>query len=293
VDVDFPTMVYLTLNGVSVGMLYFLVAAGLSLIFGLMHILNFAHGSFFTWGAYVGLMVWFQTESFVLALLAGALGGAVLGAVTEVLLIRPLYKRPVFQLLLTLGLALVLDESLKVIWGPDLQPPMIVPALNGTVDVLGQLFPTYRLVIIGLGVLVLGLLYLVLQKTRLGIIIRAGVQDRDMVQALGINVKQVFTLVFALGGALAGLGGIATVPFDGAYPALGGFYLLRAFVVVVIGGFGSFAGTASAALLIGVAEQLVGFYFPSFAYGLPAVLMAVILLLRPEGLFNLSGRRAS
>lgn len=290
---DFPTAVNLALNGLAVGMLYFLVAAGLSLIFGLMHILNFAHGSFFTWGAYVGLMTWNRTHSFTLALLAGALGGAVLGGATEFLLIRPLYKRPVFQVLLTLGLVLVLDESLKMIWGPDMQPPMTIPGLDGTISVLGQQFPTYRLVLLALGLVVLGVIYLLLQKTRLGIIIRAGVQDRDMVQALGINVRRVFTLVFALGGALAGLGGIATVPFDGAHPYLGSFYLLRAFVVVVIGGFGSYGGTAAAALLLGVAEQWVGFFAPRFAYGLPAILMAIVLLWRPEGLFNLSGRRAS
>lgn len=290
---DAATAVNLGLNGLAVGMLYFLVAAGLSLIFGLLHILNFAHGSFFTWGAYVGLMVFGRTHNFVAALLAGAAAGAALGGATEYFLIRPLYKRPIFQVLLTLGLVLVLDEVIRVIWGPDMQPSPLIPGLDGTIAVMGQQFPTYRLLIIALGLVVLGVVYLLLQRTRLGIIIRAGVQDRDMVQALGINVRAVFTLVFALGGALAGLGGIATAPLDGVHPYLGSFYLLRAFVVVVIGGFGSYGGTAAAALILGVAEQWMSFFLPRASAGLPVILMVIVLLLRPQGLFNLSGRRAS
>lgn len=290
---DLPTAVALALNGVAIGALYFLVAAGLSLIFGLMHVLNFAHGALFTWGAYAGLLVWNLTGSFALGLVAGALAGAALGALIEYGLIRPLYRRPVFQILLTLGLMLVLEEAIKAIWGPDAQPFKTVPGLAGAVPVLGQQFPTYRLVLIGLGLLALLSVYLLLRKTRLGIIIRAGVQDRDVVQTLGINVRQVFTLVFALGGALAGLGGIATAPFDSVSPYLGDFYLVRAFVCVVIGGIGSYGGTAAAALLLGVTEQWVGFFFPKFATGLPAILMAVVLLLRPEGLFKLGGGRAS
>lgn len=290
---DLATAVNLTLNGAAVGMLYFLVAAGLSLIFGLMHVLNFAHGAFFTWGAYAGLAVWQRTGSFALGVAAGAAAGAALGGATEYLLIRPLYRRPVFQVLLTLGLALVLEELIKAVWGPDLQPVPPLGALDAAVPVLGQRFPAYRLVIIALGALVLLAMHLLIQRTRLGIIIRAGVQDRDMVQALGIHVGRVFTLVFALGGALAGLGGIATAPFDGVHPYLGAFYLLRAFVVVVTGGFGSYTGTAAAALLLAVAEQWVGFFLPRAAYGLPAVMLAAVLLLRPEGLFQTSGRRAS
>jgi len=289
----FSLAVNLALNGIAIGALYFLVAAGLSLIFGLMHVLNFAHGALFTWGAYAGLMVWNRTGSFVAGLVAGALAGAGLGALIEWGLIRPLYKRPVFQILLTLGLMLVLEEGVKAVWGPDAQPLKVVKGLDGAIKVLGQNFPAYRLVLIGLGLLALISVYLLLQKTRLGIIIRAGVQDREVVQTLGINVRRVFTLVFALGGALAGLGGIATAPFDGVSPGLGSFYLLRAFVVVVIGGFGSYGGTAIAALLLGVTEQWVGFFLPRAATGLPAVLMAVVLLLRPEGLFKLGGGRAS
>ena len=290
---DFPTAVNLALNGIAIGALYFLIASGLSLIFGLMHVLNFAHGSIFTWGADIGLLVWNLSGSFIFALMAGAAAGALLGALIEFTLIRPLYSRPVFQILLTLGLVLVLEEIIKLIWGPDLQPLKTVPGLDGAITVLGQQFPSYRLVLIGLGALALVTVYLLLQRTRLGIIIRAGVQDREIVQTLGINVRRVFTLVFALGGALAGLGGIATAPFDGVFPYVGSYYLLRAFVVVVIGGFGSYGGTAGAALLLGVTEQWIGFFFPRAALGLPAIIMAIVLLLRPEGLFKLSGGRTS
>lgn len=288
---DYATLVNLLLNGVAVGMFYFMVASGLSLIFGLMHVLNFAHGSLFMWGAYAAISVWLRTGSFVLALAAGTLAGGILGAAIEYVLVRPLYKRPVFLALLTLGLLLVLDESVKAIWGANMQPPLVVAGLDGSVSVLGQQYPVYRLFIILLGGLVLGSVYLLLNRTRLGIIIRAGVQDAGMVEALGINVRRIFTLVFALGGALAGFGGAAVAPDSVVYPGLGLQFLLKAFIVVVIGGFGSYAGTAAAAVLLGVAEQMVGFYLPQLAHGLAMTLMAVVLLLRPEGLFNLGGRR--
>lgn len=291
--VNVPTLVNLALNGVAIGFLYFMVAAGLSLIFGLMHILNFAHGSMFVWGAYGGMIVWKATGSFPLALVGGAVAGALWGAVTEYVLIRPLYRRPLFIVLLTLGLSLVLEESIKAIWGPNMQAPVIIPGLSGTMPLLGQQFPIYRLFLIALGLVVLVSVYLLLNRTRLGIIIRAGVQDPDMVQALGINVRRVFTLVFALGAALAGFAGFATAPFEGIHPYMGHAYLLRAFVVVVIGGFGSYSGTAAAAVLLGMAEQMVGFFMPRFASGLAVLLMAAVLMLRPEGLFNLSGRRVS
>jgi branched-chain amino acid transport system permease protein len=293
VGADLPTLVNLGVNGVAIGFLYFMVAAGLSLIFGLMHVLNFAHGAMFVWGAYGGMIVWKWTGSFPLALLGGAVAGAAWGAVTEYLLVRPLYRRPIFIILLTLGLSIVLEEIIKVIWGPNVQDPVIVPGLDGSIDLVGQQFPAYRLFVIGLGLLMLVTVLLLLNRTRLGIIIRAGVQDREMVQALGIDVRRIFTLVFALGAGLAGLAGFATAPFEGIHPYMGHLYLLRAFVVVVIGGFGSYAGTAAASVLLGMSEQIVGFFFPRFASGLAVLLMAVVLLIRPEGLFKVSGRRAS
>lgn len=287
------TLVNLALNGAAIGMFYFMIASGLSLIFGLMHVLNFAHGSLFMWGAYVSISVWLRTGSFLLALLAGAATGFLLGAATEYFLVRPLYRRPIFLALLTLGLALVLDETVKAIWGPNLQPAVILPGLDGSVSVMGQSYPAYRLVIIGVGAVVLTGVWLLLNRTRLGIIIRAGVQDAQMVEALGINVRRVFTLVFALGGALAGLGGAVLAPDSVVHPLMGLAFLLKAFIVVVIGGFGSYGGTAAAAILLGMAEQFVGFYAPEFASGLAVALMAVVLLLKPEGLFTWGKGRAS
>lgn len=302
-QITFPLLITIILNGLALGMLYFLVAMGLSVIFGLMHVLNFAHGSMFMVGAYVGLSVFrlFGNPSigtapswaFFLAMAAGAAAGFALGYVTERFLIRPLYKRPIFLVLLTLGLILVLDETVKLIWSPNPQGLVQVPALAGTVEILGQPFAIYRIFLIGFGLMMMALTWYVVNKTRIGIIIRAGVQDADMVQTLGINVRQVFTLVFAFGVSLAAMGGIATAPFNGVYPTMGGEFLLKAFIVVVIGGFGSTTGTALGAVFLGLTEQFLPWFFPKYAAVGPVALMALVLLIRPEGLFNLSGRRAS
>lgn len=302
-QITLPLFLTMVLNGLAIGMLYFLVAVGLSVIFGLMHVLNFAHGSMFMVGAYVGLAFYrlfgdpstgkAPSWAFFVAMLVGGLAGFALGYFTERFLIRPLYKRPMFLVLLTLGLILVIDETVKLIWSPNPQGLVVVPALAGTVDIMGQPFAIYRAFVIGLGLVVMALTTYVINKTRMGIIIRAGVQDADMVQTLGINVRQVFTLVFAFGVALAAMGGIATAPFNGVYPGMGGEFLLKAFIVVVIGGFGSTVGTAMGATVLGLTEQFVPWFFPKYAAVAPVAAMALVLLLRPEGLFNLSGRRAS
>lgn len=301
-QITFPLFVTLILNGLAIGMLYFLVAVGLSIIFGLMHVLNFAHGSLFMLGAYSGLAVYrlfgdpshgtAPTWAFFVAMLAGGVVGFLLGWLTERFLIRPLYKRPIFLVLLTLGLILLLDETVKLIWSPNPQGMVVVPGLSGTVDLLGQPFAVYRIFLIVFGLLMMLVTWWVVNKTRIGIIIRAGVQDADMAQTLGINVRQVFTLVFAMGVALAAVGGFATAPFNGVNPAMGGEFLLKAFIVVVIGGFGSTVGTALGATFLGLTEQFLPWFFPKFAAVGPVALMALVLLLRPEGLFNLSGRRA-
>jgi len=298
----FPLFVTMLLNGLAIGMLYFLVAVGLSIIFGLMHVLNFAHGSMSMIGAYVGLAVFklfgnpaagtAPSWAFVLAIAAGTAAGFALGWLTERFLVRPLYKRPLFLVLLTLGLILVLDELVKIIWTANPQGLVIVPALSGTISIFGQPFAVYRVFLILFGLVMIALTWWLINKTRMGIIIRAGVQDSDMVQTLGINVRQVFTLVFAFGVALAAMGGIATAPFNGVYPTMGGEFLLKAFIVVVIGGFGSIVGTALGATVLGLTEQFLPWFFPKFAAVAPVAVMALVLLLRPEGLFNLSGRRA-
>ncbi len=258
---------------------------------------------------------------FLLALVAGAAGGAIVGALVETSMIRPLYARPIYQVLLTLGLVFVGTEAVKAIWGP-VGYYMDIPAFFSTrgdncpapdilswfsshcasIDVLGRPFPSYRIFIIALGIIVFVGVLLLLQRTRLGMIIRAGVQDRDMVQALGINVRRVFTLVFALGCGLAALGGVAAAPFLGVNLGLAQDFLLLAFIAIVIGGMGSYTGAAIGALLVGLArsfgDQLVlsgitlpGMteamtFSPSIARASTVLLMAIVLLIRPAGLFG-------
>lgn len=302
-EITLPLFTTIVLNGLAIGALYFLVAVGLSVIFGLMHVLNFAHGSMFMVGAYVGLTVFrlfgdpgtasAPTWAFFVSMLAGGLAGFVLGWLTERFLIRPLYKRPIFLVLLTIGLILVIDETVKLIWSPNSQGLVLVPAFSESIDIMGQPFASYRIFLILFGALMMSLVWWLVNKTRVGIIIRAGVQDADMVQTLGINVRQIFTMVFAVGVGLASMGGIATAPFNGVYPGMGGEFLLKSFIVVVIGGFGSVVGTAMGAIFLGLTEQILPWFFPKFAAVAPVAVMALVLLLKPDGLFNLSGRRSS
>jgi branched-chain amino acid transport system permease protein len=245
---------------------------------------------------------------FVLALIVGAGVGAALGAVVEISLIRPLYARPFYLVLVTLGLGYVLREVVQLLWGPVAyamaRPPWFsqpgkaenllawFSGSNLTIDILGVTFPSYRLFIIFLGVLMLIVLSIVLKYTRLGIIIRAGVQDRQMVEALGINVKQVFTIVFAMGIGLAALGGIGAAPFVPVQQHMGDVYQMQGFIVVVIGGMGSYGGAAIGALLLGMARAF-GDYIalkfslsPAIAEASTVIIMALVLMLRPSGIFG-------
>jgi branched-chain amino acid transport system permease protein len=302
------------LPGLALGMLYFLIAAGLSLIFGLMDVLNFAHGSLFMLGAYVawtlatytdpgnpahwGLTIADSNMRFVAGLLAAGLLVAGLGAALESGLIRPLYARPIYQVLLTLGLVLVFAELVQAvpIWGPLAKSLDKPDWFARSITIVGnRRFPSYGLFIIGLGVAVMIGLMALLRFTRLGLIIRAGVQDSEMVQALGIDVRRVFTLVFALGAGLAALGGAAIAPQQGVSPGMGLEFQLAAFIVVVIGGMGSIPGAAAGALLVGLARTFGDTLIvnnPGLPKWLPSastvLLMALVLLLRPAGLF---GRR--
>lgn len=317
------------LSGLTLGALYFMMSAGLSLIFGLMDVLNFAHGFLFMLGAYVGLALFNapflagldSNLRFVLALIAGGAGMAALGAIMEWSLIRPLYARPIYQVLLTLGLTFVGGEAIKAIWGtagffmpipaffngngPNCPSPDFFSFFKdncSSILILGRAFPSYRLFVIALGVAMFIAVMILLRKTRLGIIIRAGVQDSEMVQALGINVRRVFTLVFAIGAALAGIGGVAAAPFIGVNLGIGQEFLLQAFISIVIGGMGSFGGAAIGALLVGLArafgDQLVlsGIQLPfmaemiklspSIARASTVIIMAIVLLIRPAGLLG-------
>jgi branched-chain amino acid transport system permease protein len=298
IDFGYNTAGQTAFRGLLLGMLVFLVAAGLSLIFGLLDVLNFAQGAFLLIGAYVGYDVYTSIDGSTWARFAAAFVGAtafvaLVGAIMEAGLIRPLYERPVFQLVLTFGLAAIFLDLVERYYGPDPKQPLRPPALLDQRFVLFQQnLSVYRLFIIGVGLATMIGVFLLLNRTRIGIIIRAGVQDPEMVQALGINVRRVFTLVFVLGAALAALGGIALVPYQGATLEMGNQFLILAIVVIVIGGMGSFEGTAVASIVVGltraVAEQvsLAHFGVPVLAETSILLLMIVVLLVQPSGLFG-------
>ncbi|HEV3310898.1 MAG TPA: branched-chain amino acid ABC transporter permease [Chloroflexota bacterium] len=297
------TFLNLTLSGVSLAALLFLVAAGLSLVFGLMGVLNFAHGAFFLWGAYVWYAIYVPTGNFWIALLAAFVLGAGLGAVTERVFIRTLYQRPLAQILVTLGLGLVLTQLVVAIWDSDQIPkyPTAPPGLSGTFQAGDISVTQYQLFGIVVGFVVLAAVWLLLRFTRVGLIVRAGVENPTMVRALGINVSTVFMGVFSLGSALAALGGAIYGPWQSDIdPAMGQNILLTAIIVVVIGGLGSYLGSAVGALLIGLAQEYVPYYAGQLAIAHPAfqtwvssaeslislILLIVILLIRPSGLLG-------
>jgi branched-chain amino acid transport system permease protein len=294
------TVAVVLLSGLYQGMLFFLVAAGMSIVFGLLDVLNLAQGSFFMLGAYAGFAIYGAlseatplTVRFGAALIGAVLAGALFGGAVEVALLRPLYARPIFQIVLTLGLATAIEEAVRLIYGPAGLVPVAPPAaLDTTFSLLGGQFETYRVFIIVVGFLLMVGISLLLHRTRLGIIIRAGVQDSEMVEALGINVRRIFTLVFALGTAVAALGGMTAAPFLGAFPTMGTQFLLTAIVVIVIGGMSSYEGTAIASILVGLtratAEQLSLQYLntPVLASVSALLFMVVVLLVRPTGLFG-------
>jgi len=290
------TFVLLTITGLGLGAMYFLVASGLSLIYGLMGVLNFAHGAFITFGAYAAW--WLSTKvsgSFEVQLLVGAafglLVGAALAALVELVFIRPLYRRPVEQVLVTVGLALSLGALVYGIWGADAKFFPVPDWMLDTTTILGANIPNDRFVEIAVAIVVLLGLVGLLRFTRVGLVIRAGVENRAMVTALGIDVRKAFTLVFALGGSLAALAGVLSGVYYGTIdPARGTSLLIFAFIVVVIGGFGSIGGSAVAAVAVGLVQQYANFYVADWldwsGAGDVAVmlLLASVLLLRPEGL---------
>ncbi|MGH3440409.1 MAG: branched-chain amino acid ABC transporter permease [Sciscionella sp.] len=282
------TVVLLALTGLGLGALYYLIASGLSLIFGLMDVVNFAHGAFLTAGSYA---TWWAAASlrswglwgFLVALLFGVVVGTALAAVIEAGLIRPLYERRKEQILITVGLGLALPALAMAVWGADPRQFATPDVLTGTAGVLGAKVPIDRFVLIGIAVLVVLGLRAFLARTRYGLIVRAGVEDRSMVSALGIDVRRAFTLVFALGGALAGLGGaLADLYFGSVDPGTGTSLLVFAFVVVVVGGMRPTSGVGLAAAVIGLVQQFTDYYLaPGFGEVSVVVVLAAVLL-RPE-----------
>lgn len=280
----------LTINGLATGMLIFLLAAGLTLIFGLMDVLNFAHGGLFAWGAYSSVWFYALTDSFVLAIL-GAIGtGIILGFITEKLIITPVYGNHIQQILITLGFMLVLTEMLKVVFGPNQLPAKMPPYLAGSWEIGDVIIIKYRVFIIVVGFLVFGIFQYILKKTKIGLIVRAGVMNKEMVQTLGINIKNVFLYVFITGAALAALGGALMAPYSGVvYAEMGMEFAILGFIVVVIGGLGSFPGSLLAAILVGLTGSFMAYYVPSLSLAVNMMLMAVVLIFRPQGLFRAKG----
>jgi len=287
---EFSTLLAQVFTGLVLGMIYVLLAIGLSLIFGLMTVVNFAHGALFMLGAYFGVFLLTYTRSFWVALIVAPLMVGALGLLMERFLIRRLYGRsPDDPLLLTFGLSLILIEGVKVFWGKiglTLDPPR---ALAGAVDLGFMAFPAYRLFLIAVTVAVLIGLYFFLGRTNIGLIIRAGSRDPLMVRALGIDLGRIWLVVFGIGTALAGLAGILAGPMRGAYAEMGVTMVIESFVVIVVGGMGSLLGAVVAGLLMGQVVGLTTLFLPKAAEIMVFLVMAVVLLVRPSGLFGEAG----
>src|SRR5437763_8152549 len=297
------------LNGIQLGMLLFLLAAGLTLIFGIMDLVKLAHGSLYMLGAYFAATFAALTESFLAAVGLGLLATLVAGMVLEVIAIRPLYGRDHLDHVLgTFGLLLFFNELVRLIWGPAGMTLSLPSEMLNAVEVLpGLFYPLYRLVIIAVTLAVAALMYLLIMRTRLGMLIRAGASNREMVSALGINIKLLYTLVFGLGAALAGFAGLMQAPILTVQIGMGENILIAAFVVVTIGGIGSIRGAFVAALLVGLADTVGRAFVPdllraflsesassSLGRALSSMtiylVMALVLIVRPEGLFPAAGK---
>ncbi|MBW9205340.1 branched-chain amino acid ABC transporter permease [Mumia sp. zg.B53] len=286
------TVVLLAVTGLGLGALYFLVASGLSLIYGLMHVLNFAHGSFLTLGAFLGWMVAQRIDAtswlgFAVSMLVGAAVGALVAALTELVLIRPLYERHIEQVLVTVGLSLATVALFEGIWGSDARFIRGPEWLDRTTSIAGAAIPNDRFVVIAVAGVVLVAIVMFLRHTRYGMIIRAGVENRAMVTALGIDVRRSFTLVFTIGGAAAGLGGVLASHYFGyVSPSLGGSLLIFAFIVTVIGGLGSLTGAAVASVLVALLQQFANYYLSGTGDFVVVLALAAVLLVRPTGLMG-------
>ena len=275
-----------TFNGVSYGALLFLLASGLSLIFGVMRVVNLAHGSYFMLGGYVGLSVVWRTGSYVLALAAGALVLAVVGMAMERLFLRRLPGQTLGQVLMTIGFALIFQDLALLIWGGDpyaIRPPSM---LAGVLTAGPGRFPIYRIFIIVVAVVIGAALWLALDRTRVGAMIRAAVDDPEMAQGIGIRVPRISLGIFALGAALAAFGGVVGAGFLGVYPGLDFEILPYAFVVVIVGGLGSLPGAMVGSLLVGLLDNFGKALFPELSYFTLFAPMALILALKPTGLFG-------
>ncbi|MDR2669117.1 MAG: branched-chain amino acid ABC transporter permease [Desulfovibrio sp.] len=282
-------MLYLfqVLNGLGLGMIYFLISAGLTIIFGLLNFVNFAHGAFFMLGGYLCWSLTELTGSFWISLLAGPPVVALLAWAAEVTLIRRIYRLPhTFHILVTVGIALILQETTIMIWGPIGKSIPVPDGLQGIVTLWNFAYPTYRLFLIAFTALIGFALWYLLERTRFGGLVRAGSESTEMVALLGTNIHRLFARTFALGVGLAGLAGILSAPIRGIHPFMGPEVLGVAFVVVVIGGMGSFTGALLGGLLVGLVQSLMSTIWPEGASLMIYGTMAAVILLRPYGLFG-------
>ena len=289
--INWPNFVSQLFNGLALGALLALISSGLTIIYGTLGVLNLAHGAMFMLGGYAGLVAYNYTESFIVAVIAGSLFVMVLGVAIERVIIRHFYNRPhEDQLLVTFGLGICLVETVRFFFTSQSQivPP---PAIFQGITSLGFLFyPTYRLAVVGIVAVALGALFLVLYRTRLGLIVRAGIEDSVMVDSLGINVYRVFMIVFGIGAMAAGFAGIINAPVVSLTPGIGDDILVQTFVVVVIGGVGSFPGAIIGGLIAGEIISITSMFNPGYAYVMLFAAMALVLVLRPHGLLGTQGR---
>lgn len=284
----FTTLVEGALYGLSLGMLYVLVALGLTLIFGLMDVINFAHGAMVTLGAYIGIVTVSATGNFWIALVAAGLLVGVLGVGIERTTVRRLYDfSPIYQLLLTFGIALIIEGAIILRYGFDnrrLAGPELVA--GSPVSIGPAILPRYRVFIIVFTTVLVGLLWFLIQRSKLGLIIKAGIEDRERTQLLGIRLSRINMLIFGVGAGLAAMAGVLAAPLFGVNPQFGTRFLIVSFVIIVVGGLGNIRGTIVAGLLIGVLYSITIFFYQAAADPIIYVAMILVLLIRPEGLFG-------
>ena len=278
-------------NGLALGALLALIASGLTIIYGTLGVLNLAHGAMFMLGGYAGFVAWQASGSFIAGIIAGTVALGVLGIVMERVIIRHFYARPhEDQLLVTFGLAIVFVEAVRWYFSSDSKTVQAPQLLQGITNMGFMFYPTYRLAVVGICAVALLILFLVLYRTRLGMIVRAGIEDAVMVDSLGINVDRVFMVVFGIGAMAAGFAGFINAPIVSLAPEVGEQILVQTFVVVVIGGVGSFPGAVLGGLIAGEIISLTSMVNPAYAYVMLFAAMTLVLMIRPRGLLGAKGR---
>jgi len=289
--ISWPNLVSQLFNGLALGALLALISSGLTIIYGTLGVLNLAHGAMFMIGGYAGFVAYQYTGSFIVAVVAGSMFVMILGLAMERIIIRHFYHRPhEDQLLVTFGLGICFVEVVRLIFSSQSQLIPPPPMLQGITNLGFMFYPTYRLAVVGIVAIALGALFLVLYRTRLGMIVRAGIEDSVMVDSLGINVYRVFMVVFGIGAMAAGFAGIINAPVVSLTPGVGDDILVETFVVVVIGGVGSFPGAILGGLIAGENISVTSMFNPGYAYVMLFAAMTIVLVVRPHGLLGVQGR---